>query len=202
VILPTIITDDPQDVMFNAYLPPLPPAQGYPGFMFPVPALAPSDRVTMHARSAPPPNILNMLRLLWLFFPGLFVALGGPAIVNHLFAQIQGGFYSLIPGNTRVYCYASITTLDDADTVFAPGCLSVDWKGNFGSVFSAEGMSFGEMRAKGWHIDLTGHVLPGLWDGHAHLLQYGEMLGGVQVYNTHSLNGMLPPSHSSARKLT
>jgi hypothetical protein len=149
-----------------------------------------------------------MLRLLLLFITGLLLALGGPSLLQpalnlpRFLLQIPTGLHALISGRTRVYCYGSVTTLDDKDTVFAPGCLSVDTNGNFGKVFSAAGLSSDDMRAKGWDVDLRGHVLPGLWDGHAHLLQYGEMLGSVQVYNTRSLEGFIPPSGVYERKLT
>ncbi|KAF8535604.1 amidohydrolase 3 [Trichophaea hybrida] len=43
------------------------------------------------------------------------------------------------------------------------------------------------MRKHGWWVDLNAHVLPGLWDGHAHLLGYGEMLGNVKLYGVNSL---------------
>ena len=32
-------------------------------------------------------------------------------------------------------------------------------------------------------------VIPGLWDGHAHLLQLGEMLEGVKLYGAGSVEG-------------
>lgn len=36
-------------------------------------------------------------------------------------------------------------------------------------------------------IYLNGHVLPGLMDGHGHILQYGEMLESVSLYGTESI---------------
>jgi hypothetical protein len=34
----------------------------------------------------------------------------------------------------------------------------------------------------------TGHVIPGLWDGHGHLLQYGEFLHSVDLFGSKSLD--------------
>jgi hypothetical protein len=134
--------------------------------------------------------IITMLRFLPVFLLGIFLAVGGPAILQQSLPRLAFQFPFLIRDRDwRVYCYGSITTLNDKGQVFAPGCLSVDKHGNFGEVFSAEGWTEDGMRKRGWELDLTGHALPGLWDGHAHLLQYGEMLGTVKVYDTTSLHG-------------
>lgn len=34
-------------------------------------------------------------------------------------------------------------------------------------------------------------MIPGLWDGHAHVLQYGEMLSNVKLYGAESVDGMI-----------
>lgn len=34
-------------------------------------------------------------------------------------------------------------------------------------------------------------MIPGLWDGHAHVLQYGEMLSNVKLYGAESIDGMI-----------
>ncbi|KAI5856544.1 amidohydrolase family-domain-containing protein [Tricharina praecox] len=87
-----------------------------------------------------------------------------------------------------IYCYGSITTLDSTSREFTPGCLSVNSDGTFNSPFSA---TEPQILRRGWPVNLSKHVIPGLWDGHAHLFQYGEMLGTVKVYNTHSIPEIL-----------
>ncbi|KAA8912343.1 amidohydrolase family-domain-containing protein [Sphaerosporella brunnea] len=104
-----------------------------------------------------------------------------------------------------VHCYGSIATLSASNSVYAPGCLRLTRDGRFSSVFSANEE---ELRRKekqeGWNIDLTGHALPGLWDGHAHLLQYGEMLASVQLHDArgfteiHALIGAYRQLHPGA----
>jgi predicted amidohydrolase YtcJ len=34
----------------------------------------------------------------------------------------------------------------------------------------------------------AGHVIPGLWDGHGHLVQYGELLDSVNLFGTTSMD--------------
>lgn len=49
----------------------------------------------------------------------------------------------------------------------------------------------------------SGHVIPGLWDGHGHLLQYGELLSSVNLFGVESLDEVVDrvvvysKSHSS-----
>jgi predicted amidohydrolase YtcJ len=35
---------------------------------------------------------------------------------------------------------------------------------------------------------VSGYVIPGLWDGHGHLLQYGEFLHSVDLFGSDSLD--------------
>lgn len=41
----------------------------------------------------------------------------------------------------------------------------------------------------------TGYAYPGLWDGHGHVLQYGEMLHSVKLYGAESIDGKPCPPY-------
>jgi hypothetical protein len=73
-----------------------------------------------------------------------------------------------------VHCYESVTTLDK-DTPTNANCFEVSRDGLISRVFQGEQNS-------------TGHVYPGLWDGHGHLLQYGELLQSVNLFGSSSLS--------------
>jgi predicted amidohydrolase YtcJ len=53
-------------------------------------------------------------------------------------------------------------------------------------------------------LKVEGHVIPGLWDGHGHLMQYGELLQSVNLFGSESLNDAIvrvseyAQEHSSA----
>ena len=150
---------------------------------------------------------LNLGLILLLSLPAVFLAL---VLSPQLRLNIQSAIPlrpgtknpALRPDQPDVYCYGSITTVDDDDREFAPGCLSVNADGTFGYVLSLgeDGMPIAEeeMKKRGWEVDFGAHVVPGLWDGHAHLLQYGEMLGSVKLFDAASLEGLLSPLHPSA----
>ena len=126
---------------------------------------------------APTANTL----LLILALPVLFIAIN---LAPTVLPKLQQFFP---PRNdARVYCYASVTTLDPADPLDGaaiPRCLSVSSDGKFNSVFTLD------TAAPDWHVDLSAHAIPGLWDGHGHLLQYGEMLESALLYGSPSIDG-------------
>jgi len=72
------------------------------------------------------------------------------------------------------FCYQGIRTGDDNDENV--NCFSVK-DGQFSRVFNGESVS---ERAE----TRPGYVLPGLWDGHGHLLQYGEFLHSVDLFGS------------------
>jgi len=74
-----------------------------------------------------------------------------------------------------VHCYAGVLTLDP-DNV-GSNCFEVSSGGVFSRVFSSPDNK---------RVD-KGYVVPGLWDGHGHLLQYGEYLDGVDLFGANSL---------------
>lgn len=80
---------------------------------------------------------------------------------------------------SSTHCYAGIPILDspirDSDNSF--NCFTVSRAGIFSHIFSSE-------RPKQTN---RGYAIPGLWDGHGHLLQYGEFLSGVDLFGAKSL---------------
>lgn len=76
------------------------------------------------------------------------------------------------------YCYQSV--LSESGSTFDINCFKVSPSGTFAKTFSKSTDDGYEVRA--------GHVIPGLWDGHGHLLQYGELLHSVNVFGAKSLD--------------
>jgi predicted amidohydrolase YtcJ len=77
-------------------------------------------------------------------------------------------------GNPVTYCYKSIRTHDSEQA--EAQCFTVA-----DGVFTAVGPSDAD------HTTMDGYVIPGLWDGHGHLLQYGEFLHSVDLFGAQSL---------------
>ncbi|KAL3960827.1 hypothetical protein ACCO45_005944 [Purpureocillium lilacinum] len=79
------------------------------------------------------------------------------------------------------YCYGSVRT-QDADRP-AARCFSVR-DGRFSRIFADEVEG-----PDGTTVVVhDGHVIPGLWDGHGHLLQYGQLLHSVDLFGSASLD--------------
>ncbi|KAL2758684.1 hypothetical protein ACRALDRAFT_2099960 [Sodiomyces alcalophilus JCM 7366] len=76
----------------------------------------------------------------------------------------------------RTYCYQGIRT-HDVDQPMAQ-CFTVE-DGKFTRVFPWDDASL---------TVRSGLVIPGLWDGHGHLLQYGEFLHSVDLFGASSLD--------------
>ncbi|KAK3350155.1 amidohydrolase [Lasiosphaeria hispida] len=79
----------------------------------------------------------------------------------------------------RTFCYQSVRP--DAATTSTKGvdCFAVGADGTFVGVFNSESVDGAEVR--------KGHVLPGLWDGHGHLIPYGEFLHSADLFGSESL---------------
>lgn len=99
-------------------------------------------------------------------------------------------------GLKTTHCYQSVRTLDDKLPLAQ--CFRVQG-GRFSDVYTPEesfSLFASARSAKNIsdHSNLPsevifhdqGHVLPGLWDGHGHLLQYGEFLHGVNLFGVRS----------------
>jgi hypothetical protein len=80
------------------------------------------------------------------------------------------------------YCYEGIKT--QSDEVPVANCFSVSPTGQFTRVFQTSL----EDEARN-NIGYTkGYVIPGFWDGHGHVLGFGEVLQTAQLYNSKSLH--------------
>jgi hypothetical protein len=93
----------------------------------------------------------------------------------------------------QTYCYTSIKTLSEEHS--RANCFTVSPSGTFSSVFYA--------RPENWSPEFqksSGHVIPGLWDGHGHLLQYGELLQSVNLFGSKSLDDAIERVSDYARK--
>jgi predicted amidohydrolase YtcJ len=79
-----------------------------------------------------------------------------------------------------IYCYDSITTLTGQSSA---NCFTVS-EGKFSRVFENRSDEF--LHGRGV-VRNSGVVIPGLWDGHGHILGYGELLRTVDLFGSKSL---------------
>src|ERR1700742_4532024 len=92
----------------------------------------------------------------------------------------------------QTYCYASVKTLSPQHEKV--NCFSVSSSGKFTRVFL-------EPKADSLETDVIrspGNVIPGLWDGHGHVLGLGESIHEVALYNSKSLSETLERVHEYA----
>jgi len=75
------------------------------------------------------------------------------------------------------YCYDTVTTL--SDQVSTSNCFTVSSSGIFSRVLATSVDASSKRK---------GHVIPGLIDGHGHLLQFGELLQSVNIFGSSSLD--------------
>lgn len=113
--------------------------------------------------------------------------------------------------SVQTYCYESVRTAaivaapdgGDGGVEEEPNCFSVSPNGRFVRVFSSRSSRPGarqQQQQQQQHDDgdgggggaseayavRPGYVLPGLWDGHAHLIPYGEFLHSVNLFGADS----------------
>ncbi|KAF2656322.1 hypothetical protein K491DRAFT_597300 [Lophiostoma macrostomum CBS 122681] len=123
-----------------------------------------------------------MSSLFWLSIPLLLAAIvyqvGTPVLVANL---ISGNIFFNIISNifSTTHCYVSVSTL--SSTLPNAECFSVS-NGKFSRVFLDQTSFKITKEAR------TGHVIPGLWDGHGHLVQYGELLDSVNLFGAMSMD--------------
>jgi hypothetical protein len=86
-------------------------------------------------------------------------------------------FYQFI---VEKHCYASIQTL--SSRIEKADCFKVS-DGRFRDVYLDET----DEGLKALERPRIGHVIPGLWDGHGHLIQYGESLDSVNIFGSESM---------------
>lgn len=126
----------------------------------------------------------NLPGLFWVAYPVLFIAflyqVGLPNFIVEPITDTKT-FNTFWKVFATTHCYASITTLNSE--LPEAQCFSV-FNGKFSRVFrdpvSEELQKLERPR--------TGHVIPGLWDGHGHLLQYGESLDSVNIFGAASMH--------------
>ncbi|PKS07535.1 hypothetical protein jhhlp_006139 [Lomentospora prolificans] len=130
------------------------------------------------SRVAPPPHRPNREMAHSHLYTWFFTILIGAAAVVLGLITLQKPLLPLT-GDEVVYCYEAIRTHDDA--LPSASCFGV-LDGKFSSVVpggaDAETSPTIERR--------EGYVIPGLWDGHGHLKQYGEFLHSVDLFGTKS----------------
>ncbi|EUC34137.1 hypothetical protein COCCADRAFT_4472 [Bipolaris zeicola 26-R-13] len=108
----------------------------------------------------------------WLSLPVVLVALiyqlGLPAFIGDRLPNLR----------VTTHCYKSVKTL--SPELLHLDCFTVN-DGLFSSVFAGDASSDEVKEAR------TGYVYPGLWDGHGHLIQFGESLDSVSLFGASSM---------------
>ncbi|KAH7092601.1 amidohydrolase family-domain-containing protein [Paraphoma chrysanthemicola] len=121
--------------------------------------------------------------LFWAAYPLLLIAfiyqIGLPNFIVQPITE-SNTFNTVWKLFATTHCYASVATLK-SDLPQAQ-CFSVS-NGKFTRVFRDE-VSEGIQKLE---RPRTGHVIPGLWDGHGHLVQYGELLDSVDLFGADSM---------------
>ncbi|KAI1380662.1 amidohydrolase family-domain-containing protein [Hypoxylon crocopeplum] len=107
----------------------------------------------------------------WLYSSAAIIALAG-------FIKLRQGVVDYAYAET--HCYQSVRTNSLAEPYV--NCFSVSPAGRFSKVFTARPDSELARNAK------LGFAMPGLWDGHGHLLQYGEFLNSVDLFGSTSMD--------------
>ncbi|KAI0407636.1 amidohydrolase [Xylaria palmicola] len=107
----------------------------------------------------------------WLYSIATIVGLGslvqiGQNVADYMFAD--------------THCYQGVQTDGAADA--GVNCFSVSSTGKFTKVFSVSSDSELAETAQ------PGYAMPGLWDGHGHLLQYGEFLNSVDLFGATTMD--------------
>jgi predicted amidohydrolase YtcJ len=82
--------------------------------------------------------------------------------------------------DSQTFCYQGIRTHDE-DKPHAT-CFALSG-GIFTNVFTADNIG-SDIN----HPIESGYVIPGLWDGHGHLLRYGEFLQSVDLFGSSSID--------------
>jgi hypothetical protein len=113
--------------------------------------------------------------LFWAIFALIFAAFIYQAGVL-LPSFIPAPIHNLL---ATTHCYTSVTTL--SPHLPRADCFSV-LNGKISRVFDDESSAAAIKQSR------TGYVLPGLWDGHGHLIQYGELLNSANLFGAKSMD--------------
>ncbi|KAF3023657.1 hypothetical protein E8E14_013361 [Neopestalotiopsis sp. 37M] len=84
---------------------------------------------------------------------------------------------------SETHCYESIRTHSLSEPL--ANCFTVSPSGVFTKVYHDPNAANGASKSH------QGHVIPGLWDGHGHLLQYGEFLNSVDLFGSASFEDII-----------
>ena len=107
----------------------------------------------------------------------LIYQIGLPAHVTQTIIGMSSLQWLAITDTSSTHCYASVKTL--VSGVPQANCFRVA-DGRFSDVYFDRTLE--KSRTSG-----SGHVIPGLWDGHGHLLQYGELLDSANLFGAESM---------------
>ncbi|KAF2852473.1 amidohydrolase 3 [Plenodomus tracheiphilus IPT5] len=108
----------------------------------------------------------------------LFFQTGTPALALNLVAE-HVAFKVVRNLLATTYCYASVKTLSESGS--DADCFSV-FNGKFTKIIpKGSSTVLQQLEAR------SGHVIPGLWDGHGHLVQFGESLDSVSIFGAGSM---------------
>ena len=98
-----------------------------------------------------------------------------------LYLGLRRGPNATPSGPPQTYCYQGIETFSEANPSAA--CFTVS-DGRFTDVGPPEIAAEAAEAAE----PSPGYVIPGLWDGHGHLLPYGEFLHSVDLFGSSSVD--------------
>ncbi|KAM7198652.1 Amidohydrolase family domain containing protein [Rhypophila sp. PSN 637] len=109
---------------------------------------------------------------------------GAAAVLIAAFQFQQKGSFSIAAKDEIVYCYEGVKTealpSSQGDNNKGNNCFGVSPStGEFTRVFESSTSTESVEISKGY-------VLPGLWDGHGHLMQYGEFLHSADLFGAGS----------------
>ena len=93
-----------------------------------------------------------------------------------------------------VHCYESVKSLSNSTS--KANCFTVSPSGLFSKLFN----DVQERKRENGKGRNTGYVIPGLWDGHGHLLQYGELLQSVNLFESKSMDDAVSKVKNYAAK--
>jgi hypothetical protein len=119
----------------------------------------------------------------WAAYPILLLAfvsqIGLPAFIVRPITDSHA-YNTLWKLIATTHCYASVTTL--TSELPHAQCFSV-YNGKFSRIFRDDIPDSGQELER----SRAGYVVPGLWDGHGHLMQYGELLDSVNLFGAASM---------------
>ena len=81
--------------------------------------------------------------------------------------------------DNEIHCYQGVYTASALAKGIMPKCFTVSG-GKFSQILAEPPSSYQRNEVR------KGYAYPGLWDGHGHLLQYGEFLHSVDLFGSSS----------------